>query len=70
MQARRTSRATARAIADYLDEEEGDEELVEAVGRREMGDEELRGEDEEEVEDDMGGLALPLAVTASEVCAA
>ena len=62
VQARRTSRATARAIAGYLDEEEEEEEeeeeQVEAVSRGLIEGEEAEVAGEEEVEDAGGGQAL------------
>ena len=62
VQARRTSRATARAIAGYLDEEEEEEEEeeehVEAVSRGLIEGEEAEVAGEEEVGDAGGGQAL------------
>ena len=65
VQARRTSRATARAIAGYLDEDEDeeDEEEAEAVSGEVAGDQGAGGEEEEDVEGEQ-------AVAASEVSAA
>ena len=63
VQARRTSRAAARAIAGYLDEDEEDEEEAEAVSGEVAGDEGAGGEEEGDVEGEQ-------AVAASEVSAA
>ena len=68
VQARRTSRATARAIAGYLDEEEEeeDEEEVEAVSGEVVGEEGVGGAEVEDVEGEEGEQA----VAASEASAA
>ena len=69
VQARRTSRATARAIAGYLDdeeEEEEEEEEVEAVSGEVVGDEGVGGGKEEDEEGEEGEQA----VAASEASAA
>ena len=70
VQARRTSRATARAIAGYLDEEEDEEEEeeeeVEAVSGEVVGEEGVGGGKEEDEEGEEGEQA----VAASEASAA
>ena len=72
MQARRTSRATARAIAGYLDEEEEEEaeEELEALSGEVVGEEgargeEVEGEEREEGEQAVAGSEDDLDVTRS-----